>query len=77
MEEGETATRDNPFDEQVKRQVDAHLKKEQRRLNDKRRMQSDDGSVIDILESVIYHIICTSCVYISDPYYLPMCESID
>ena len=64
MEEGETATRDNPFDEQVKRQVDAHLKKEQRRLNDKRRMQSDDGSVIDILVSVIYHIICTSCVYL-------------
>lgn len=39
----------NPFEERIKLQVDGYLEKERRRQ--RRRMQSDDGSVIDILVS--------------------------
>mmetsp|Transcript_31508 Transcript_31508/g.60095 ORF Transcript_31508/g.60095 Transcript_31508/m.60095 type:complete len:1368 (-) Transcript_31508:3769-7872(-) len=48
----------NSFDEQIKRQVDNHLEKEKRRMNTQRRMQTDDGTVIDILIGYTKHAMC-------------------
>ena len=49
----------NPFDEQIKRQVDRHLEKEKRRRDRQRRMQSDYGGVIDMLVGGAVSYFCS------------------
>lgn len=58
MEGGDDAVVDEEFEsfkDQVNRQVQHHLEKE--RLKQRRRMQSDDGSVIDVLVSCILMVM--------------------